>query len=219
VIRWPKDTGRATGDHRMELSRIAVDDDGVINRGLGARTSRDTASTTALVCLDGVGVASRRSGVWWSGRCRCHAGLCGRRWGRARRQRGRRGRTWLRGGGRRRGQRGRTWLCGGGRRRGRRGRTWLCGGGRRRGRRGRTWLCGGGWCRGHRGRTWQCGGGRHRQGRARRRSGRTGHRIEIEEHVELGERGSGVEEKGKSDSSKTTWREMRTLWEARSRHR
>jgi hypothetical protein len=46
-----------------------------------------------------------------------------------------------------------------------------------------------------RGRTWQCGGGRRRQGRARRRSGRTGgdggHRIEVEEHVELGERGSG----------------------------
>jgi hypothetical protein len=48
----------------MDVSRIVVDDDGVIDRGLGARTSRGTASTTALVCLDGVGVARRRSGVW-----------------------------------------------------------------------------------------------------------------------------------------------------------
>jgi hypothetical protein len=48
----------------MDVSRIVVDDDGVIDRGLDARTSRGTASTTALVCLDGVGVARRRSGVW-----------------------------------------------------------------------------------------------------------------------------------------------------------
>jgi hypothetical protein len=39
-----------------------VDDDGVIGRDLGGRTSRGTASTTALVCLDGVGVARRQSG-------------------------------------------------------------------------------------------------------------------------------------------------------------
>jgi hypothetical protein len=39
-----------------------VDDDGVIGRDLGAGTSRGTASTTTLVCLDGLGVARRRSG-------------------------------------------------------------------------------------------------------------------------------------------------------------
>jgi hypothetical protein len=31
-----------------------------------------------------------------------------------------------------------------------------------------------------------------------------GHRVEVEEHVEVGERGSGGGEKGKSNSSKTT---------------
>jgi hypothetical protein len=52
-------------------------------------------------------------------------------------------------------------------------------------------------CRGH---TRLCGGGRHRRGRAGWRGGRTcregvddsrGHKVEIEEHVELSERGSG----------------------------
>jgi hypothetical protein len=41
------------GDHRVDVSRITMDDDGVIGRDLGARTSRGTASTMALVCLDG----------------------------------------------------------------------------------------------------------------------------------------------------------------------
>jgi hypothetical protein len=84
VIRWSKDTGRASGDHRVDVSRISADDDGVIGRGLGARTSRGTASTTALVRLDGIGVARRQSGVGWCRRGRCRTGLCGRRWGRAR---------------------------------------------------------------------------------------------------------------------------------------
>jgi hypothetical protein len=39
-----------------------MDDDGVIGQDLGAGTSRGTASTTTLVCLDGLGVARRRSG-------------------------------------------------------------------------------------------------------------------------------------------------------------
>jgi hypothetical protein len=56
-IRWPKGTGCALGDHRVDVSRIPVDDDGVIGQGLGARASPGTASTTALVRLDGVGVA------------------------------------------------------------------------------------------------------------------------------------------------------------------
>jgi hypothetical protein len=34
-----------------------MDDDGVIGRGLGARANRGTASTMALVRLDGVSVA------------------------------------------------------------------------------------------------------------------------------------------------------------------
>jgi hypothetical protein len=74
------------GDHRVDVSRITVDDDGVVGRDLGAGMSRGTASTTALVCLDGLGVARWRSGH------RCRTGLCGR-------QRGRRGRMWMCGGG------------------------------------------------------------------------------------------------------------------------
>jgi hypothetical protein len=50
-----------------------------------------------------------------------------------------------------------------------------------------------------------CGGGRRRRGRAGWRGGRTcreggydsrGHKVEIEEHVELGQRGSGRRGKG-----------------------
>jgi hypothetical protein len=50
------------GDHRVDVSRITVDDVGVIGWDLGARTSRGTASTTTLICLDRVGVARRWSG-------------------------------------------------------------------------------------------------------------------------------------------------------------
>jgi hypothetical protein len=102
VIRCPEDTCRAPGDHRVDASRIPVDDDRVIGRGLGARASWGTKSTTALVRLDGVGVARRWGSVHWCGRHRSRTGLCGRRRGQARRQRGHRGRTWLCEGGRRR---------------------------------------------------------------------------------------------------------------------
>jgi hypothetical protein len=132
AIRCPEDTCCAPCDQRVDVSRIPVDDDGVICRGLTTRANRCTASIAALVRLDGVGVTRRRGRTCRCERCRSRTGLCGRRRGRARRRRRQRGRTW-----RRRGRRGRTWLCLGGRRR--RGRAR-----RRRGRRGRTWLCGGG---------------------------------------------------------------------------
>jgi hypothetical protein len=164
AIRCPEGTCRAPGDHRVDVSRIPVDDDGVIGQGLGARASRGTTSTTALVRLDGVGVARRRGSVRWSERHRGRTGLCGGRRGRARRRRGR----------------------------------WLCEGGRCRwGRAGRL--------RRRRGHTWLCGGGRHKWGLTRRSSGRTcregrhdsgGHRVGVEEHVELGERGCGRGRKG-----------------------
>jgi hypothetical protein len=148
------------GDHRVDVSRITVDDDGVIGRDLGARTSQGTASTMALVCLDGRsetaerGVMEQKAPVpHWAvreteGTSRLHVAVRGGRCrqGRARRLGERRGRMWLCGRGRRR--QGRTRQL-----RERQGRTWLCGGGRRRGRRG---------C------TWQCGGGRRRKGHARR---------------------------------------------------
>jgi hypothetical protein len=85
AIRWPKDTDRVPGDHRVDVSRIPVDDDGVIGRGRGARASRGTASTTTLIRLDGIGVARRRSGVGWCRRRRCRTRRCGRRWGHTRR--------------------------------------------------------------------------------------------------------------------------------------
>jgi hypothetical protein len=56
------------GDHRVDVSRIPVDDDRVIGRGLGERANRGTMSTTALVRLDGVGWCSETMGkcasVW-----------------------------------------------------------------------------------------------------------------------------------------------------------
>jgi hypothetical protein len=110
VIRGPEDTRRAPGDHHVDVSRIPVDDDGVIGRGLGARANRCTATTATLVRLDGVGVARRRGRTCRCGRRQSRTGLLGRH----------RGHTW-----RRRGRRGRTWLCEGGRcRRTARGDTW-----------------------------------------------------------------------------------------------
>jgi hypothetical protein len=79
------------------------------------------------------------------------------------------------------------------RRGGRRGLARLCEGGERRRRRARR-------RRGRRGRTRLCGGERRRRGRAGRRGGRTYREgwyasgppaVEIEGHVEVGERGSG----------------------------
>jgi hypothetical protein len=161
-----------------------MDDDGMIGRGLGVRANRRTATTATLVRLDGVGEAGQRGRTWQCERCRSRTGPGGRCRGRMRRRRGRRGRTWLCGGGWGRG-------CRVGRRGGRRGLTGRCGRARRRRR-----------CRG---RTRLCGGERRRRDRASRRGGRAcregwydsgGHGVEIEGHVEVGERGSGRGGKG-----------------------
>jgi hypothetical protein len=95
AIRGPEDTCHASGDHRVDVSRIPVDDDGVIGRGLSARTNRCTATTAALVRLDGVNVARRRGRTCRCGRRRSRTGLCGRSQGRTWRRKGRRGHTWL----------------------------------------------------------------------------------------------------------------------------
>jgi hypothetical protein len=123
-IRGPKDTCRAPGDHWVDVVRIPMDDDEMIDRGLGARANRRTA---ALVRLDGVGEVRRRGRTWQCGRHRSRTGPSGRCRGRMRRRRGHRGHMWLCGGG---------WHRGGGggarRRGGRRGLTRRCGGGGRR---------------------------------------------------------------------------------------
>jgi hypothetical protein len=156
-----KDTRRVPGEHRVDVARVPMDDDGVRGGGSARGGCRCTTTTTTLVRLDGVGVARRQ--------------------GRSRRCRRRRGRTWLCGGlapvgwceatqgtswphvateetprphmtvrgrvapvgcmRRRRGRRGRPWLCGGERRRrghaGRRGDRTCREGGRQWGTQGR----------------------------------------------------------------------------------
>jgi hypothetical protein len=95
-IRGPKDTCRAPGDHWVDVVRIPMDDDEMIDRGLGARANRRTA---ALVRLDGVGEVRRRGRTWQCGRHRSRTGPSGRCRGRMRRRRGHRGHMWLCGGG------------------------------------------------------------------------------------------------------------------------
>jgi hypothetical protein len=73
----PEDTRHAPGDHRVNVSRIPVDDDGVIGRGLDARVNRCTATTEALVRLDGVGVGAVRGGAGDAGAGRGWAGDVG----------------------------------------------------------------------------------------------------------------------------------------------
>jgi hypothetical protein len=76
-----------------------MDDDGMIWRGLGVRANQRTATNAALVRLDGIGEAGQRGRTWQCGRCRSRIEPGGRCQGRMRRWRGRRGRTWLCGGG------------------------------------------------------------------------------------------------------------------------
>jgi hypothetical protein len=190
-----ENTSSAPSHHRVDVPRVAVDGDRVVDGRLGVNR-RNVGSgwwgRLAAVIDDG--------GVGESGRARRRARVGGRRGsgmaaamvdeggvgeasrgrrGRAWRRRGRRGRAWRRRGrrdhtGRRRDRRGHAW-----RRRGRRGRAW-----RRRDRRGRAWRRRDRWGRAWRGsgrERWRCGHTRYGLRRKAGRRGWEGNRIRLEE--------------------------------------